>query len=348
MYRLCTGFKNPPLSTLERVKRALITEKNLQLVKYLIFNNSSEWNKNEMAEFLSFSAKQADATYAIDFAVDLWTRTKNPVEINEIITKCVAALSADDELSLNSFSCLYMYNNYLIEVSNRLNAKMPVKELAQVVVEMHAKYSTKNITTLPRLNRYENMLAHAKFRQYYKLLDMHIYNTLNKFCPSLIEESNIYFCILFNNWSHYIPDRQHSKPVIDPNGKRVKNDVALFTIGPIMFLERQEFLLSLQGRARQRDECKPYECRCMFLKRGLRLLNNYCMKRFSSTMLDRAESFYKTTKKIEEDCVLRLSQNYGWSLDITYELLYVFSCIIYLRQQIRATKCFQNLTDAVL
>ena len=341
---------NTSNGSFSRVKDCVASgyEKRLEL-KRLLSLHSSNWSPTVKLNFIGYCIEQQpDALYAVQYAVQMWSFFQDPREINDMIIQyCVTSLSPADEYAHEALSCMYMYNEFVAEVNYLIDDTLTSEQKLCVVIEKHAEYSSRNNTTEQDFNAYIEMKSLTKFRRYFNMLDNYVYQIVQNLYPAVESECYMYWYLLRNKWSPYIPSYSHCAPVISSHRKREEEDHYNSGHAPIIFCERRVYLSALRQLLNDvknnttivtmdKDQWNKYEemSRLEYLRRGIRLLNERLINEFSLRLVEAARAVYDVHALVHDLQVDDFSKVNGISRDSASELLFTMSNVILFERQI--------------
>ncbi|ACH69423.1 hypothetical protein PsunGV_gp073 [Pseudalatia unipuncta granulovirus] len=338
--------------SLQRVKDsvALGFEDRVELKK-LLNSYSTKWKPEVKINFIKHCVEQPDALYAVQYAVQLWSITMDPREINDIIKQFTStSLSPTDEYAYDALSCMYMYNEFVAEVNYLIDDSLSSEQKLCVVVEKHNEYSTRNNTTEKQFNAYIEMKSLTTFRRYFNMLDNYMYQIVQNLYPYIESECYLYWYLLRNKWSPYMPNYHHCPPVVLGHQKRDEKDHYNSGIAPIILCERRAYLNALQRLVTDirngttlidEQPWTRYEgmSRLDYLHRAVRLLNERLIDQFPSRLVEAGRAVYEVHGMVDDVHVDKFSKINGVARDTASEILFTLSnLIVFEREIIMLTK----------
>lgn len=315
-------------------------------LKRVLNLHSNKWSPTVKRDFIAYCIDQPDALYAVQYAVQLWSITQDPREVNDILKQySITSLSPADEYAHDALSCMYMYNEFVAEVNYLIDATLTSEQKLCVVIEKHAEYSTRNNTTEKEFNTYVQMKSFTTFRRYFNMLDNYVYQTVQNLYPSVESECYLYWHLLRNKWSPYIPIYNHCAPTISDGRKEVDHYNSGYA--PIIFCERRVYLHALKELltnvknnttivTMEKSQWNKYETmsRLEYLRRGIRLLNERLINEFPLRLVEAARAVYDVHALVDDVQVDNFSKVNGISRDSASELLFTMSNVIMFERQI--------------
>lgn len=333
--------------SLQRVKDsvALGFEDRAEL-KRLLNLHSSKWSPAMKISFIKHCVEQPDALYAVQYAVQLWSITQDPREVNDVIKQFSGiSLSPTDEYACDALSCMYMYNEFVAEVNYLIDNSLSPEQKLCVVIEKHAEYSTRNNTTEKQFNAYIEMKSLTTFRRYYNMLDNYMYQIVQNLYPCVESECYLYWYLLRNKWSPYLLNYHHCPPVVSGHRQREEKDHYNSGIAPIILCERRVYLNALRRLLTdikngttliEEQPWTRYEgmSRLDYLHRAVRLLNERLIDQFPSRLVEAGRAMYEVHGMVDDVHVDKFSRLNGVARDTASEILFTLSNVIVFEREI--------------